>query len=242
MSNTIQANTGPQAINRTVRPKKAVQAGIQGSSFSDMAVQKRPVREDVMKINAAAPQKLSEEEEMQLFRKEFYEDLEKLTNHPSINSVAVNISDAAFQAMKEDPEYREKVLSLLQRDLGSSVAPRSCSLLITVGATLEEYRGDSWPVGNDSEFRLRAKDSFYERSAESRNRRKEILEEYQEKKAQEKRQLQRLTDEAVRGRREESERMIEEDRRKKSFSSIADLLKAKASVVPETPFGAEKKE
>ena len=79
---------------------------------------------------------MSEAEEMELFKKEFYEDLSKITNHRTVSNAAVNISGEAFKAMKDDPQYREKVLSLIQRDWGDSYAPRNCSVLITVGATL----------------------------------------------------------------------------------------------------------
>ena len=54
-------------------------------------------------------QELSEAEEMELFKKEFYEDLSEVTNHRTVSNAAVNISEAAFKAMKEDPQYREKV-------------------------------------------------------------------------------------------------------------------------------------
>ena len=140
-------------------------------------------------------QELSEAEEMELFKKEFYEDLSKVTNHRTVSNAAVNISEAAFKAMKEDPQYREKVLSLIQRDWGDSYAPRNCSVLITVGATLNEYRADSWPVGYDSEFDVRSQNSFYKRTSEKKDRQKELLEEYLEKRAQAKRQQQELLDE-----------------------------------------------
>ena len=142
-------------------------------------------------------QGLSEAEEMELFKKEFYEDLSKVTNHRTVSNAAVNISEAAFKAMKEDPQYREKVLSLIQRDWGDSYAPRNCSVLITVGATLNEYRADSWPVGYDSEFDVRSQNSFYKRTSEKKDRQKELLEEYLEKRAQAKRQQQELLDEKV---------------------------------------------
>ena len=103
---------------------------------------------------------------MELFKKEFYEDLSKITNHRTVSNAAVNISEEAFKAMKDDPQYREKVLSLIQRDWGDSYAPRNCSVLITVGATLNEYRADSWPVGYDSEFDMRSQNSFYKRTSE----------------------------------------------------------------------------
>ena len=142
-------------------------------------------------------QELSEAEEMELFKKEFYEDLSKVTNHRTVSNAAVNISEAAFKAMKEDPQYREKVLSLIQRDWGDSYAPRNCSVLITVGATLNEYRADSWPVRFDSEFDVRSQNSFYKRASEKKDRQKELLEEYLEKRAQAKRQQQELLDEKI---------------------------------------------
>jgi hypothetical protein len=127
-------------------------------------------------------QELSEAEEMELFKKEFYEDLSKITIHKTLNNVAINISEAGFKAMKDDPEYREKILSLLKRDLGSSLA-RNCSAVFTVGATIKEYRGDSWPVGYDSEFFARSQDSFYKKTSEKKDRQKELLEEYLENRA-----------------------------------------------------------
>ena len=142
-------------------------------------------------------QELSDAEEMELFKKEFYEDLSKVTNHRTVSNAAVNISEAAFKAMKEDPQYREKVLSLIQRDWGDSYAPRNCSVLITVGATLNEYRADSWPVGYDSEFDVRSQNSFYKRTSEKKDRQKELLEEYLEKRAQAKRQQQEILNEKI---------------------------------------------
>ena len=144
---------------------------------------------------AGSTQELSEAEEMEQFKKEFYEDLSKVTNHRTVSNAAVNISEAAFRAMKEDPQYKEKVLSLIQRDWGDSYAPRNCSVLITVGATLNEYRADSWPVGYDSEFDVRSQNSFYKKTSEKKDKQKEILEEYLEKRAQAKRQQQELLDE-----------------------------------------------
>ncbi len=140
-------------------------------------------------------QGLSEAEEMEQFKKEFYEDLSKITNHRTVSNAAVNISEAAFRAMKENPQYKEKVLSLIQRDWGDSYAPRNCSVLITVGATLNEYRADSWPVGYDSEFDVRSQNSFYKRTSEKKDKQEELLEKYLEKRAQAKRQQQELLDE-----------------------------------------------
>ena len=115
--------------------------------------------------------------DMPFFKKEFYEDLSKIICNPTVSNAAVNISDAAFQAMKDDPEYRAQVLALLQRDLGASYAPRNCSVLITVGTSLDQYRADSWPVGNDSEFHTRSKGSFWEQRMERHKKYMELAEE-----------------------------------------------------------------
>ncbi len=166
-------------------------------------------------------QELSEAEEMELFKKEFYEDLSKVTNHRTVSNAAVNISEAAFKAMKEDPQYREKVLSLIQRDWGDSYAPRNCSVLITVGATLNEYRADSWPVGYDSEFDVRSQNSFYKRTSEKKDRQKELLEEYLEKRAQAKKQQQEMLNEKI--------AKMEQERSRLSRSWSSDRQMAKAS-------------
>lgn len=181
MSNTIQPSYGAQTYSTPTKARATKQSGTQGSSFLDLAARASRGTTDVLEINSteSTEQKtvLSEVEEMQLFKKEFYEDLSKIICNPTVSNAAVNISDAAFQAMKDDPEYRAQVLSLLQRDLGASFAPRNCSIMITVGTNLDQYRADSWPVGNDSEFHSRSKDSFWEQRMERHKKYMELQQE-----------------------------------------------------------------
>ena len=90
---------------------------------------------------------------MAIFKKEFYAEIDKIPRNRTITNVAINISEEAFKNMKDDPEYREKILSALKRDLTSSFAPLEASMVLTVGATAKDYRGDSWSgVNNQSEF------------------------------------------------------------------------------------------
>ena len=181
MSNMIQPGYGMRTYSSPTKARKARQTGTQGSSFMDMAARASEKKNGVFEVNGteATQQKaeLSKAEEMQLFKKEFYEDLSKIICNPTVSNAAVNISNAAFQAMKDDPEYRAQVLALLQRDLGASYAPRNCSVLITVGTSLDQYRADSWPVGNDSEFHSRSKDSFWEQRMERHKKYMELAEE-----------------------------------------------------------------
>ena len=181
MSNIIQPSFGARTYTAPTKSRETKQTGTQGSSFLDLATRASRSTTDVLEINSteSTQQKtvLSEAEEMQLFKKEFYEDLSKIVCNPTVSNAAVNISDAAFQAMKDDPEYRAQVLSLLQRDLGASFAPRNCSILITVGTDLDQYRADSWPVGNDSEFHSRSKGSFWEQRMENHKKYMELQQE-----------------------------------------------------------------
>ena len=180
MSNTIQPGYGMRTYSSPAKAREARQTRTQGSIFMDMAARASEKKNGVFEVNGteATQQKaeLSKAEEMQLFKKEFYEDLSKIICNPTVSNAAVNISNAAFQAMKDDPEYRAQVLSLLQRDLGASYAPRNCSVLITVGTSLDQYRADSWPVGNDSEFHTRSKGSFWEQRMERHKKYMELAE------------------------------------------------------------------
>lgn len=146
----------------------------------------------------SSTQGLSEAEEMELFKKEFYAELERIPKNRTITNLAVNISEEAFKNMKADPAYRAKIMSALQRDLTSSFAPLKASLLITVGATEKDYRGDSWSgPNNDSEFFARSQDSFYKKISVQKDRQKELQEKYLEKQAQAKKRQQELLDEQM---------------------------------------------
>ena len=157
---------------------------------------------------AGKTSKMSEAEEMAAFKKEFYADLERITNHRTVYSWSVNISEKAFENMKADPEYRAKILSLIQRDVGDSYAPRKCSVLITVGATSKDYRADSWPDCNDSEYHVRSRNSFYKRDSKKKNRTEDINERYLEKRAQAKKLQKKILKEDIEKRELEHSHLI----------------------------------
>ncbi|EOS24103.1 hypothetical protein C804_05270 [Lachnospiraceae bacterium A4] len=176
---------------------------------------------------ADGTKELSEAEEMEIFKKEFYEDLSKITIHKTLNNVAINISEAGFKAMKDDPQYREKILSLLKRDLGSSLA-RNCSAVFTVGATIKEYRGDSWPVGYDSEFYARSQNSFYKKTSGKKDSQKELLEEYLEKRAQVKKQQQEMLNEKIAKQEQERSRLLQSWNNERLLSKASNAYEANA--------------
>ena len=187
---------------------------------------------------AGSTQGLSEAEEMELFKKEFYAELERIPRDKTIANVAVNISEEAFKNMKADPKYREQMLSVIRRDMTGSVAPApDCSLVITVGATAKDYRADGWSVNNDSEFYARSQDSFFKKTSGQKDRNKELLEEYLEKRAQAKRQQQELLDEKVAKAEQERSRL------EKAWDSRRQMAKASSAycenIMTETVAGGD---
>ena len=183
-------------------------------------------------------QELSEAEEMELFKKEFYAELERIPKNRTITNLAVNISEEAFKNMKDDPEYRAKIMSALQRDLTSSFAPLKASLLITVGATEKDYRGDSWSgPNNDSEFFARSQDSFYKKTSGQKDRNKELLEEYLEKRARAKRQQQELLDEKIAKAERERSRLAKAWSSKQQMAAASNAYDA--NVMTETAAGGD---
>ena len=181
---------------------------------------------------------LSEAEEMELFKKEFYAELDRIPRDRTIANVAVNISEEAFKNMKADPEYRAKIMSALQRDLTSSFAPLKASLLITVGATEKDYRGDSWSgPNNDSEFYACSQDSFYKKTSGQKDRQKELLEEYLEKRAQAKRQQQEMLDEKVAKAEQERSRLAKAWAGERQMAAASNAYDA--NVMTETAAGGD---
>ena len=167
-------------------------------------------------------QELSEAEEMELFKKEFYEELSKIKIDRHNINVAINISEDAFKKMKEDPQYKQQILNLLKRDLGSSL-PANYSAVFTIGSSIKDYRGDAYPVGYDSEFYARSQNSFYKKTSEHKDRQKELLEEYLEKRAQTKRLQEKLMNEEV------AEKKLEHNRMMKSWYSESHVTQASAA-------------
>ena len=171
---------------------------------------------------------LSEAEEMEIFKKEFYEELSKITNHRTVSNAAVNVSEAAFKAMKDDPEYKQQVLNWIRHDLGASYGSRNASVMLTVGSTLEECRGDAWPVSADSEFGIRSQDSFYKRTNDKKDSQKELLEEYLKKRAQVKKQEQEMLNEKIAKQEQERSRLLRSRNNERLLSKASNAYETNA--------------
>lgn len=89
--------------------------------------------------------------------------------------IAVNISEAGFEAMKNDPEYEKWVLSKVAEDYFSfNMWGNSQSVRYGIkyfGATKDEYRSETWcadlnDIKSDEEYKRKTKDSFWSKRLE----------------------------------------------------------------------------
>lgn len=128
---------------------------------------------------------------MEEYKQYIYDKISQLTINPSRmqDTISINISEAGFEAMKNDPEYEEWVLNYLQEDFNCynpwTSACGGCYCVKYIGATKEEYHGESWYAGyqngtGKSLYDEKSQDSFWERRAERKQRLEEQYEELQE--------------------------------------------------------------
>ena len=138
------------------------------------------------------------------YKQYIYQRISQIPMHPSqtMRSVAIYISDAGFEAMREDPEYEKWVLNTLKNDFAYNDPWASvCGESFTIhrfGATKEEYRADSWYTGYQQGrgraiYEKEAEDSFWEKR---RKRFKKYMKFLQEAEVEEK-ILERVYQEAA---------------------------------------------
>ncbi len=130
------------------------------------------------------------------YKSYIHDKISSMPLHPSQmnGSYSIQISEAGFEAMQNDPEYEKWVLDSIKTnfDFNDTWAPicGGCYCILVFGATEDEGYGQSWYPGYQNGnggkiFDEKSKDSFWERRAD-RKRQQEIIE-----KSQEKRRLQR---------------------------------------------------
>ena len=143
----------------------------------------------------------TEDMTMEEYKQYIYDKISQMTMNPSRmqDTISINISEAGFKAMKNDPEYEKWVLDYLQKDFNCynpwTATNGGCYCVKYIGATKEEYRGESWYAGyqngkGTSLYDEKSQDSFWERRAERRQRLEEEYEELLEKRALAKRLAQ----------------------------------------------------
>lgn len=140
---------------------------------------------------------------MEEYKSYIYDEISRIKQHPSQwqDSIAINISEAGFEAMKNDPEYEAWVLDYLRRDFACR-DPWSgiCGGKYVVhyfGASKEEYHGHSWYPeyaggSGKSMFDARSKDSFWKRRMDKQKANEDYVKKLQERRRLQEKRLQQL--------------------------------------------------
>lgn len=131
--------------------------------------------------------KLTEQEEMVRFQQEFYAEIAKIPMSGQLNTLAIRVTDEGWKRMKENPEYREKMMSLIKRDTTGTYFGKT-NEIITIGRSSAEYRASSFPAEREVDDK--------ERSIKRRRKKKKELQELyariQQKRALEQELLAKL--------------------------------------------------
>lgn len=132
---------------------------------------------------------------MEEYKEYIYDTIAGLPMHPSQirNSVTVYISEAGFEAMKNDPEYEAWVLDTLKKNFSFNDpwGPMSGGnyVIHSFGATKEEYQGQSRPKETGNSRRRKTEENYWE---ERRRRRKELNKKYYEELMERRALIRRL--------------------------------------------------
>lgn len=192
MSNTINVNYMTGMVNSLARV--ATQKNAHSMSFSTMLESTGARVTDTVEISAAGAEAevLRTDITMEEYKQSIFNQISAFPIDPShpLDQYSINISDAGFQAMKDDPEYEKWVLDCIKDDMaypapGWYIAiggPPACCIL-NFGATKEERSGHMFAISyQDGQgqkiFDKHADDSFWTNRSK---RHKELLEEAIEK-------------------------------------------------------------
>lgn len=127
-------------------------------------------------LNKVAASALTKEQEMEQFKQEFWAEVAGIPKTSTIDNLAIHITDKGWERMKEEPEYREKMMGLIKRDTTGNFICQVNSV-ITIGADEKEYHADSWSSQSNKFWQKINKNSYMER----RKKRKKELQEYYDK-------------------------------------------------------------
>ena len=172
----------------------------------------------------------------------FNEKMNSLYVHPSQKNrnEVIDITDAAYKRMQTDPEYEKKILDALAKnwavDFGGYIPEISYMHIDDTWEKCSGYtQGMKENVGYSGSSSAKRTDAGREKKA----RQKELLEEYLEKRAQAKRQQQKLLDEKIAKVEQERSRLA------KAWSSKQQMAKASSAyewnIMTDTVAGGEVK-
>lgn len=202
MNNTINVNYMTRTYNSFLNNYETNKSA--EKSFMD-SVEEKSAAKGASGTGTVSTQDMTMEE----YKQYIYGKISQIPMNPSRmqDNISIHISEAGFEAMKNDPEYEKWVLDYLEKDFMAynpwTSTCGGCYCVKYIGASPEEYRGESWYAGYQngkgaSLYNEKSKDSFWEQRIEREKRLKEQYEESLEKKALAKKwQQERLNAELI---------------------------------------------
>ncbi len=186
--NSIDVNSMTKTYANFAKCYGPQKSQVSGSKFADVVLGKL---EEAERTEAVSTKDMTMEE----YKEYIYDTIAGLRMHPSQyrNTVSVYISDAGFEAMKNDPEYEAWVLDTLKKNFSFNDpwGPMNGGNYVvhSFGATKEEYHGYSQPKESRKSFRKKMEENYWE---ERRKRRKELNKKYYEELMERKAMIRRL--------------------------------------------------
>ena len=180
MSNTINVNYMTRAYNQYQQKNAAKDQEKEDTRFADSVREKSEASGSIVgnsKIGSVSAKDMT----MVEYKQYIYNKISQIPMHPTRagESISVTISEAGFEAMKNDPEYEAWVLNDLQvgwsqPDKWSGICGGAFST-IYYGASKEECHAEMWSAGYNNGnggkiFNDKSKNSFWERRIENKNR------------------------------------------------------------------------
>ena len=195
MSNTINVNYMTRAYNQYQQKNAAKDQEKEDTRFADSVREKSEASGSIVgnsKIGSVSAKDMT----MVEYKQYIYNKISQIPMHPTRagESISVTISEAGFEAMKNDPEYEAWVLNDLQvgwsqPDKWSGICGGAFST-IYYGASKEECHAEMWSAGYSNGnggkiFNDKSKNSFWERRIENKKRIENQVKKQQEKKRKE---------------------------------------------------------
>ena len=133
---------------------------------------------------------LSEEEKLEVFKKEIWKELDSLPWNNSVN-VSIKITESAFKRMMTDTDFKNRMMDKMREEASACKSPIVSSITM-----IDEngYRGITYNDYNmaDTAFRAhsKSKDSFYVKRAANKSIQDQLYKKAAEKKKLEEKRLQ----------------------------------------------------
>ena len=172
--------------------------------------------------------------DMEEYKQYIYDEISRMPIHPSRmqDNFSIHISDAGFEAMKNDPEYEAWVLGDIRAGfMRENVLAGICGGSYCVsyyGATKEEYRGEMWSKnqGNARDARRyekKAEKSFWEKRRKKRKELQELYDKQRYNKILYKQRVQKACADHIMIARKEKSSMTQSEAMKKAVSEVTPL-------------------